>query len=90
MTNPNLPRIMEDGLPIDACRPHGVLFDAMGEPRTRYVRVTLDGNHCVMHPSEGDRYVQDAKDAGDTSPYTVTDVWLSEAEFENLPEHTGF
>lgn len=68
----------------------GLKFDALGEPRTRYVRVSLDGNHCVMHPSEGDRYVEDARQAGDESPYVVRDVWLSEREFDDLPEHEGF
>jgi hypothetical protein len=43
-----------------------------------------------MHPSEGDRYVQDARDAGDESEYTVRDVWLSEREFDDLPEFDGF
>ena len=65
-------------------------LDAFGEPRTRYVRVTLDGSHCVMHPSEGDTYIKDAKDAGDDSKYTVADVYLSEREFDCLPEHPGF
>ena len=74
------------------CQPEGLKFDAFGEPRTRYVRVTLNGSHCVMHPSEGDCYVQDARDSGDPDweRYVVTDVWLSEREFKDLPEHDGF
>jgi hypothetical protein len=74
------------------CQPNGLMFDALGEPRTRYVRVTLNGSHCVMHPSEGECYVQDARDAGDPDweRYIVRDVWLSEREFEDLPEHDGF
>lgn len=72
-------------------RAHELYIDGMGEPRTRYVRVSLNGsNHCVMHPSEGDAYLADAKAAGDESDYTVRDVWLSEREFEDLPEHEGF
>ena len=74
----------------ERCQPNGLMFDALGEPRTRHVRVTLDGSHCVMTPIDGDRYVQDARDAGDESPYVVADVWLSEREFEDLPEHDGF
>ncbi len=61
-----------------------LMFDAFGEPRTRYVRVSLHGSHCVMHPSEGDTYLKDAKDAGDDGEYTVVDVYLSEREFEDL------
>jgi hypothetical protein len=72
------------------CLPHGLPFDAFGEPRVRYVRVSLDGNHCVMHPSEGDTYLKDARDGGDESPYVIADVYLSEREFEDLPEHEGF
>lgn len=71
---------------------HGLMFDALGEPRTRYVRVTLDGSHCVMHPTEGDRYVQDARGADDDNAdrYEVRDVYLSEREFDDLPEFDGF
>lgn len=76
----------------ELCQPEGLKFDAFGEPRTRYVRVTLNGSHCVMHPSEGDCYVEDARNAGDPDweRYIVRDVWLSEREFEDLPEHNGF
>lgn len=92
-------RRLDDGLPADAvrfagevCQAEGLKFDAFGVPRTRYVRVTLNRSHCVMHPSEGDCYVQDARDAGDPDweRYIVRDVWLSEREFEDLPEHNGF
>ena len=72
------------------CLINGLRFDALGEPRTRYVRVSLGGNHCVMHPSEGDNYLRDARECGDDSEYTVADVYLSEREFEDLPEHDGF
>ena len=53
------------------CQPNGLMFDAFGEPRTRYVRVTLNRSHCVMYPSEGDCYVQDARDAGVCLPQVV-------------------
>ena len=43
------------------CLINGLRFDALGEPRTRYVRVSLGGNHCVMSPSEGDNYLADAR-----------------------------
>lgn len=71
---------------------NGLMFDALGQPRRRYVRVTLNGNHCVMFPSEGDCYVEDARNAGDPDweRYIVRDVYLSEREFEDLPEHDGF
>ncbi len=74
------------------CQPEGLKFDAFGEPRTRYVRVSLNRSHCVMEPSEGDCYVQEARDSGDPDweRYIVTDVYLSKREFEDLPDHDGF
>jgi hypothetical protein len=74
----------------EACQPNGLMFDAFGEPRKRYVRVSLNGSHCVMHPSEGDRYIEDARGAGDESQYVVADVWLSEREFDDLGDFDGF
>lgn len=71
---------------------NGLMFDAFGEPRRRYVRVTLASSHCILDPIEGDRYVQDARDAGDDDAdnYVVADVHLSEREFDDLPEFDGF
>ena len=66
------------------------MFDAFGEPRKRYVRVSLGCNHCIMYPIEGDTYLKDARDNGDDSQYVVADVYLSEREFDDLPEHNGF
>ena len=74
----------------EVCQPDGLRFDAFGELRKRYVRVSLGGNHCVMRPQEGDTYAADAHAAGDDSPYVVRAVYLSEREFEDLPEHDGF
>lgn len=76
--------------PEPICQPNGLMFDALGEPRTRYVRVSLHGSHCVMHPSEGDTYLKDARENGDESPYVADNVWLSEREFDNLGEFDGF
>lgn len=72
------------------CQPEGLMFDALGEPRTRYVRVSLDGSHCVMRASEGDTYIEDAKQNDDHSSYVLADIYLSEREFYDLPEFDGF
>ena len=72
------------------CQINGLMFDALGEPRTRYVRVSINGSHCVMDASDGDRYIEDARAAGDESAYEVEDVYISEREFEDLPEFDGF
>lgn len=74
----------------EICLPNGLPFDAYGAPRTRYVRVSLGDSHCVMHTSEGDTYLDDAKRFGDESEYVVADVYLSEREFDDLGEFDGF
>lgn len=70
--------------------PSGAMFDAFGDPRTRYVRITLDGSHCIMRPSEGDNYIDEARQSGDESSYVQSDVYLSEREADDLPEFDGF
>lgn len=88
------PAAQPDGRISDIClftgAPEGWAHDAFGAPRTRYVRVSLDGSHCVMSPSEGDTYLADAKRFGDESEYVVADVYLSEREFDDLGEFDGF
>lgn len=74
----------------DMCLPNGLMFDRLGQPITRYVRVSLEGSHCVMLPSEGDKAVADAIAEGDDSAYKVADVYLSDSEFADLPEFAGF
>ena len=81
--------IYDDFFPDESTR-EPYMLDALGERRKRYVRVTLHGSHCVMRPCEGDGYVQVARDNGDDSEYIVSDVYLSEREFEALPEFGGF
>jgi hypothetical protein len=68
------------------CLPDGALFDALGEPRKRYVRITLDGSHCIDRPDA----VADVIGDDDPQNYTLTDVYLSEREFDDLPEFDGF
>lgn len=72
------------------CQPDGLMFDALGAPRVRYVRVSLDRSHCVMTVAEAEQYKRDCLEHGDKSAYTYTDTYLSEREFNDLPEHDGF
>lgn len=67
--------------------PDGVMFDALGEPRNRYVRVILDGTTMCLHPSELDYFIE--SESPDAS-YVLKDVYLSEREFDDLPEFDGF
>lgn len=71
------------------CLPNGVMFDAFGSPRTRYVRVSYDGAHMILDPAELESFKADAS-AGGPDPHTYTDVYLSEREFDELPEFDGF
>lgn len=69
---------------IGACLPNGVMFDAFGNQRTRYVRITVDGMHLICEPCEVETNLEGLEN------YTLTDVYLSEQEHEALPEFEGW
>lgn len=71
---------------IGACLPNGVLFDAFGRERVRYVRVIHDGTTCVVPPGD----VADMVDSERPDDYRTEDVYLSKEEFDALPEFDGF
>jgi hypothetical protein len=84
-----LQRHLDDAVvvPLDQnCLPNGVMFDAFGEPRKRYVRVIFDGTTCVVDPVN----VADTIGEDDPKNYVLQDTHLSEREFEDLPEFDGF
>jgi hypothetical protein len=89
---------LDDGLPVDAVRnagdlellPAAMMYDALGAPRKRYVRVSYEGSHMVLTPEEAQCFVEESEISGDETPYIRTDTYLSEREFEDLPEHEGF
>jgi hypothetical protein len=66
------------------CLPNGVPFDKEGNPRVRYVRVSYEGTSCVMTPAEAEDMTMGHAD------YALSDVLLSEQEFEALPEFGGW
>lgn len=68
------------------CLPHGVLFDAFGNARVRYVRVIHDGTTCVVPPQD----VESLVDSERPDDYRTADVYLSKEEFDGLPEFDGF
>lgn len=80
--------------PDQKCLPHGVMFDAFGNPRVRYVRVTYDGSHLILSTAEEAAWKLEADAAaatvGQTDPHTYSDVYLSEQEADALPEFDGF
>lgn len=71
---------------IGACLPNGVMFDAFGRERVRYVRVIHDGTTCVVPPGD----VADMVDSEQPDDYRTEDVYLSKEEFDALPEFDGF
>lgn len=52
--------------------------------KRRYVKLSLGRTHCITHPAEAaGMLIEDAD-------LISTDVWLTQAEFEALPEFQGF
>lgn len=70
------------------CLPHGVMFDAFGEPRKHYTRVISDGSTCVCAALQLIEWQED--EARNPGTYVFQDVYLSDREFADLPEFNGF
>ena len=75
-----------DPVQSGVCLPNGVMFDAFGRQRVRYVRVIHDGTTCVVPPND----VASLVDSERPDDYRVEDVYLSKEEFDALPEFDGF
>jgi hypothetical protein len=71
------------------CEPM-LMFDRLGNPRTRYVRISHNGAHMVMTPDEAQCFKEESEISGDETPYILTDTYLSKQEFEDMPEFEGF
>jgi hypothetical protein len=86
----NRPATMEEAqhaAQIGACLPNGVLFDAFGNLRKRFTRVSLDGSHLILDDVQLAEFKTNDEDP---SQYTYTDVYLSQEEADALPEFDGF
>lgn len=59
---------------------------AAARDKKRYVRMTMDGSSCICEPGEA----KDMFDGGNMDGCTLTDVWMTEAEWEALPEFSGW
>lgn len=66
--------------------PNGVLFDWQGNPRTRFVRVKYEGSALIIRPEDLPAY----QPPHDYIPYVFEDTYLSEEEFDAIPEFDGF
>ncbi len=53
--------------------------------KIRFVKITYDKSSCVVRPNEVPAMTEDGIEG-----HTLTDVWMSEAEFEALPEFQGW
>lgn len=54
--------------------------------KRKYLRLEHDGAHCVIEPHELETFAYD----GEAGDLVITELWMSRAEFEALPEFTGF
>jgi len=57
---------------------------ALSRDKRRFVKITYDGQSCVCEPRE----VGDMTDGCDGA--VLTDVWMTTAEWEALPEFAGW
>jgi len=73
-------RVHTDTYPISNHHPH-----CAKHKTEHFVKVGYDGRWCVVKPSE----VHDFINSGDCI-YTLTDIYLTIEQYENLPEFNGF
>lgn len=52
--------------------------------KLRFLKLTVDGTSCICTPSEAG----DMMDSPDE--YTVTEVWMTQAQYDALPEFQGW
>jgi hypothetical protein len=52
--------------------------------KRRYVKLTMDGTSCIVEPSEAESMMKD-----DPS-LVASDVWMTVAQFESLPDFPGY
>lgn len=64
--------------------------DPKFQDKKRYVRVEHDGSWFVSSPADAQDFMMSAKEYEPEAAYKVTDVWMTPAKFEGLPEFTGF
>lgn len=59
-------------------------LDPRNQPK-RYVRVTYDGSSCVMESHEAEALMRDAPGV-----YTSAEVQMTPAQYEKLPDFSGW
>lgn len=56
----------------------------------RYTKIELDGSYCVMEPREAEAMIADMSVDEQESDYKISDIYMTQEEFENLPEFQGW
>lgn len=59
---------------------------AAARDKRRFIRMTVDGASCICEPGE----VKDMFDGGDMDGCTLTEVWMTQEQYDALPEFEGF
>lgn len=57
---------------------------AAARDKKRYVRITYDGASCICESCDVDLMTQDL------GVFELEDVWMTEVEWEQLPEFAGW
>lgn len=65
-------------------------FDPYVTEKRRYVRVEHDGAKYLCEPSEAGAIVQSIRIDEQDADIQLTDVWMTEAQFDRLPEFQGY
>lgn len=59
---------------------------AAARDKKRFARMTVDRVSCICEPNE----VKDMFTGDDMDGCTLTDVWMTQAEYDALPEFEGW
>lgn len=54
--------------------------------KRRYVKLEYDNQHVTMPPSEALDWLEDSPDG----TYVMSETWMTEAQYNKLPEFQGF
>lgn len=59
---------------------------AAARDKRRFIRMTVDGSNCICEPGE----VKDMFDGGAMDGCKLTEVWMTQEQYDALPEFEGF
>jgi len=56
----------------------------------KYIRLEYDGTYCIMTPDDAMDYMDDCEYEKDAGEYKYEEIYLTQDQFEKLPEFQGF